>query len=51
LETTLVLKPIPKGSPLLLKDGILVFTGEVEGDVEAALRRDREARSRKLIGS
>ncbi|MEA2604733.1 MAG: hypothetical protein QOF89_5725 [Acidobacteriota bacterium] len=47
----IVLKPIPEGSPLLLKDGILVFTGEVEGDLEAALRRDRDERSRKLTGS
>lgn len=39
---------IPK---LLLKDGILVLTGEVGGDVEEALRRDRDERSRKLMGS
>ncbi len=44
-------RPISEGSPLLLKDGILVFTGEVEGDIETALRRDRDERSRKLMGS
>jgi AbrB family looped-hinge helix DNA binding protein len=42
----IVLKSIAESSPLLLKDGILVFTGEVEGDLEAAFRRDRDERSR-----
>ena len=44
----IVLKPAPESTPLVLKDGVLVFTGEVEGDVETILRRDREERSRKL---
>jgi hypothetical protein len=29
---------------IVLRDGVLVFTGEVEGDVEAALRRARDER-------
>jgi len=36
-------------SLFVLKDGILVYTGEVEGDLEAALQRDRDERSRKLL--
>jgi AbrB family looped-hinge helix DNA binding protein len=47
-DEEIVLKPVVERSPLLLKDGILVFTGEVEGDLETALRRDRDERSRKL---
>jgi AbrB family looped-hinge helix DNA binding protein len=46
----IVLKPVAETSPLVLRDGILVFTGEVEGDLDAAVRRDREERSRKLAG-
>jgi len=45
----IILKPVTEKSPLALKDGILVFTGEVEGDLEAALQRDRDERSRKLL--
>ncbi|HEY0513450.1 MAG TPA: AbrB/MazE/SpoVT family DNA-binding domain-containing protein [Thermoanaerobaculia bacterium] len=47
----IVLKPVAETSPLVLKDGVLVFTGEVEGDFEALLRRNRDERSRKLAGS
>jgi AbrB family looped-hinge helix DNA binding protein len=47
-DEEIVLKPIAESSPLVLKDGVLVFTGEVEGDLEAVLRRDRNERSRKL---
>jgi|tagenome__1003787_1003787.scaffolds.fasta_scaffold18634637_2 AbrB family looped-hinge helix DNA binding protein len=48
-DEEIVLKPVAEKSPLVLKDGILVFTGEVEGDLEAALQRDRDERSRKLL--
>jgi len=47
-DEEIVLKPVAERSPLILKDGILVFTGEVEGDLETALRRDRDERSRRL---
>jgi AbrB family looped-hinge helix DNA binding protein len=46
----IVLKPVAESSPLVLKDGILVFTGEVEGDLETVLRRGRDERSRRLAG-
>ena len=46
----IVLKPVAESSPLALKDGILVFTGEVEGDLETALRRNRDERFRKVAG-
>lgn len=44
----IVLKPVAESSPLVVKDGILVFTGEVEGDLETVLRRERNERSRRL---
>jgi AbrB family looped-hinge helix DNA binding protein len=49
-DEEIVLRPVAETSPLVLKDGILVFTGEVEGDLDTAVRRDREERSRKLTG-
>ncbi len=49
-DEEIVLKPVAETSPLVLKDGILVFTGEVEGEFDTAVRRDREERSRKLTG-
>ena len=30
----IVLKPVPGQSPLIVEDGVLVFTGEVAGDLE-----------------
>jgi AbrB family looped-hinge helix DNA binding protein len=48
-DEEIVLKPVTERSPLVLEDGILVYTGEVEGDLEAALQRDRNERSRKLL--
>jgi AbrB family looped-hinge helix DNA binding protein len=47
-DEEIVLKPVVERSPLRFKDEILVFTGQVEGDLETALRRDRDELSRKL---
>jgi AbrB family looped-hinge helix DNA binding protein len=49
-DEEIVLKPVTGRSRLFLKDGVLVFTGEVEGDLDAALQRDRNDRARKLAG-
>jgi len=49
-DEEIVLKPVAETSTLVLKDGILVFTGEVEGEFDTAVRHDREERSRKLTG-
>ena len=35
---------------LEMKNGVLVFTGELIGDAEEAVRWDREERARKLAG-
>jgi hypothetical protein len=40
---------VEEKSPIVLKDGILVYTGEVEGDLETVLQRDRDERSRRLL--
>lgn len=44
----IVLTPVAEITPLALRDGVLVFTGEVEGDIDEALLRDRAERSRRL---
>jgi len=49
-EKRIVLEPVEHREALAVKEGILVFTGEVDGDIEQALKRDRENRSRKLAG-
>lgn len=49
-QRQIVLSPVPDREALVIKDGVLVFTGEVEEDPELALRRDRDERSRKLAG-
>jgi AbrB family looped-hinge helix DNA binding protein len=37
----IVLKPVTESSPLILMNGVLVFVGEVEGDLEASLQINR----------
>jgi len=49
-ENGILLKPVEHREALVVKDGVLIFTGEVEGDIEQAVQRDRELRSRKLAG-
>jgi AbrB family looped-hinge helix DNA binding protein len=49
-DDEIVLTPVTERARLVLKEGVLVFTGEVEGDLEATLRRDRSERSRALTG-
>jgi len=46
----IVLKLVTESSSLVLKEGVLMYTGEVEGDLEAVLRRERDERSRRLAG-
>ena len=46
----IVLRPASEEPALTLKDGILVFTGAAEGDLEAAVTAVRDARARQLAG-
>jgi AbrB family looped-hinge helix DNA binding protein len=47
-EEGILLRPLPEASNLILEDGVLVFTGELEGDPSEVLQRVREERSRKM---
>lgn len=49
-ENKIVLTPALPQEALVVNDGVLVFTGEVEGDLERALHRDRQERSLGLTG-
>ena len=46
----ILLKPVGGRSGLVRKEGILVFAGEVEGDLSEVVQRERDERSRKLSG-
>jgi AbrB family looped-hinge helix DNA binding protein len=46
----LLLRPADDAPPLVLKDGILIFTGAAKGDLEAAVAADRDERTRHLTG-
>ena len=48
VEDGIVLKPVTDQTALVLEEGVLVFAGEVTGDIEQATRLDREERARKL---
>lgn len=46
----IVLRPADDEPTLMLKDGILVFTGAAEGDLESAVNAARDDRARQLAG-
>lgn len=46
----IVLRPATDEPALAVKDGILIFTGAAEGDLESALTAVREGRTRHLGG-
>ena len=45
---TICVKPVRDVSPLGVKEGILIYRGAAEGDLEKAVAADRERRLRKL---
>lgn len=49
-ENRIVLTPVLDEEALVIEDGVLLFTGEVEGDPDLVLQQDREERSRKVAG-
>lgn len=49
-EGGILLSPLAESPGLRFEDGVLVFAGELEGDIEATLQKDREDRARKLAG-
>lgn len=49
-EGHITLWPIEEASPLVLKDGVLVFTGTAVGELEAVVAKNREERVRRLAG-
>lgn len=49
-QNGVLITPLREGSFLKYKKGILVFTGETTGDVTGLVRKDREARMRKIMG-
>lgn len=50
VEGHLSLRAVDDASPLVVKDGVLVFKGEATGDLEAAVAADRRERVGRLAG-
>jgi hypothetical protein len=38
------LRPVAENGHLIVKDGLLVYTGKIDGDLEAGFRCDRDER-------
>lgn len=49
-EGCISLRPVEDSSPLILKQGILVFTGSATGNLEDAVAANREGRVAHLAG-
>lgn len=45
----ILLKPLHERPQLVVKDGVLVFMGKKNGDIEGAIRTHREKRLSKVI--
>jgi len=49
-EQAIILKPIHAEPNLILKEGVLVFSGSPTGNIEEALKKHRMERARRLAG-
>jgi AbrB family looped-hinge helix DNA binding protein len=47
-DEEVILKPVEKELPLHIKDGVLVFSGAVTGDIAKAVKQHREGRLKKV---
>jgi AbrB family looped-hinge helix DNA binding protein len=45
----IIIEPISEEEPIVNKDGILVFTGKLQGDIDQFIMKDREKRIKKLL--
>lgn len=45
----IIIEPVNEKEPVIEKNGILVFTGKLERNVEDLVRKDRELRIKKLL--
>ena len=47
-DEEVILKPVEKELPLHIKNGVLVFSGAVTGDIAKAVKEHREGRLKKV---
>lgn len=47
-DEEVILKPVEKELPLRIKNGVLVFSGAVTGDIAKAVKEHREGRLKKV---
>ncbi len=46
----IVIEPVIENSPIVDKDGILVFTGKIQNDLENEIGLNRRRRMNKVLG-
>lgn len=47
---TILLRPVDDQSPLMVKEGVLMYTGEIAGSLEDAVEKTRQQRDEFLAG-
>ena len=45
----IIIKHIKEKEPLVKKDGLLIFTGKIQGDLDQTLRSNRSRRMKKVL--
>ncbi len=45
----IVIEPVRKKEPLIEKDGILVFTGQLKGKIQNVVEEERKLRMKKVL--
>ena len=45
----IIIEPIREKEPLVKKDGLIIFTGKIQGDLDQALRSNRSRRMKKVL--
>lgn len=45
----IIIEPIQKDEPVIEKDGILVFTGKLQGEIDQYFMQDRDQRIKSLL--
>ena len=47
--TRIIIEPISKQEPLVEKNGLLIYTGKIQGDIESVVKNNRSQRMQNLL--
>ena len=45
----IIIEPVSEQAPLIEKDGLLIFTGKIQDNLDSAVDRNRSRRMKKLL--